>query len=201
MPFLGKFSFAGPPVQDYVMLGGKQTPGVCNIVKAGTPRTWDIRQGFAFSGAFVVYGGAGLAKFDLIITLWEDEHWSDWDDFASVLEEPAKPSAEQIARALAAGFFPATLKPSALAISHPILTVRPLNIQSVVVENVSQPVQSEFGDWDITISLIQFRAPSPVVLGKPDQTPPKAVNAPPTAKTKADELELKLLEEFARVAS
>jgi len=178
MPSL--FSFGGePPVQDYVIMGGKTSPGRCELVGAGTPRKWDIRAGYGLSGATVVYAGDGLAKFDLNVFLWEDSHWSDWDDFASVLEKAPKGQ-----------------RPKAVGISHPILVTRPLNITSVVVEDVLQPVQDESGEWMIAVKLLEYRAPL-AVLGTPNQAIPPLQKAPlPVAQDEADRQIQALLKQF-----
>lgn len=171
-----------PPIQDYVILGGKRSPGAVSIVKAGSPRKWDIRQGYAFSGASVYYIGDQPSKFDLIFTLWEDDHWSDWDDFASVLERPPKGT-----------------RPKAVGIQHPILSVRPLSISSVVIEDVSQPILSEWGDWDIVVNCLEFRAPLPI-LGKVNQAIPALAKPLPTAQDAADVTIGKLLDAFNGLA-
>ncbi len=166
MPGIGPFSFGGsPPRQDFVELGGKKSPGVCAIMGAGTPRNWDIRQGYGFAGAFCVFTGTSLAKFDIVLNLWEDEHWDKWADFSTVLALPPKPTAAQLANILSIP----TSKPKALSIKHPILVTPPLNITSVVIEDVSQPMQDDDGLWTIVIKCLEFRAPQPINLKKPDQ--------------------------------
>lgn len=176
------FGGGRPPIQDFVRIGGKQSPGACSIVKAGTPRKWDVRQGWGLVGAAVYFVGDQPAKFDVIITLWEDSHWSDWSDFATVLAKPPKGT-----------------RPKAVGIQHPILTTPPLSITSVVIEDVSQPILSEFGDWDIVISCLEYRAPLPV-LGKTDQAIPAKAKALPTARDAGDVTISKLTDTFNTLA-
>lgn len=157
------------PVQDYFMLGNVKSPGRCTIVHPGSPRNWDVRQGYGFSGAFVVYTGDGLAKFDVLIDIWDDSQWADWDRFAKLCL--AKP--------------PVGTKPKALDIDHPLLALEPWKITSVVVEDVGGFEQDENGLWTCAISFLQYRAPKPA-LGKPLASIPNVVKAPPTAEDAGD---------------
>lgn len=172
------------PQQDYILLGGVKSPGRATILGAGSPRTWDVRQGYGYSGAVVVFTGDGLAKFDVRIDLWEKSHFSEWARFAKVALEKA----------------PMGLKPKAMDIAHPVLNMAPLKITSVVVEDVSQFEQDEEGMWSCTIKLLQYRAPKPA-LGKPLASIPNAPNVAPTA-VDAAELEIKrLTAQFSALAA
>lgn len=171
------------PRQDYIMLGGVQSPGCATITGAGCPRTWDVRQGYGYSGAIVVFTGDGLAKFDVHIDLWLPSHFAEWNRFAKIC----------LAKA------PLGTKPKAMDIAHPLLNMEPLKITSVVVEDVSQFEQDEFGLWTCTIKLLQYRAPKPA-LGKPLAAIPNAVTKAPTAQDAA-ELEIqRLTAQFSALA-
>ena len=197
------FNFSGPPYQDYVLIGGKRTPGGCSIVKAGTPRTWQIATGYGLSGATLRYTGAGLSKFDVIVTLWEDDHWADWADFATVLKRPPSSVLAALSKSIFTdAFLGVALQnatPSALAIKHPILTTPPLSITAVVIEDVSQPTPSEWGDWDIVISCIEWRAPM-ASLGTVDGTIPKVEKKVLPARDQAEVVIDQLAGQFLSVA-
>lgn len=160
---------ASRPTQDYIVLGNAISPGRATIVPPGSPRNWDVRQGYGFSGAFVVYTGDGLAKFDVLIDIWDDADWPKWDAFAKLTL--ARP--------------PLGTKPKALDISHPLLALEPWKITSVVVTDVSGFEQSDEGMWTCSISFLQYRAPKPA-LGKPLGSIPNVVKKPPTAEDEAD---------------
>ena len=159
---------AGFPMQDFILLGGKKSPGKADVFGASTPRKWDERTGYGLSGAFIVYTGDGLAHFPVVISLWEESHFDEWDSFATVLEKA-----------------PIGTRAKALGISHPLLTVRPLKIASVVVEDVTQFVQDDYGLWTCEIRLGEFRRPLPA-LGKPSAAIPAAALAVPTARDAAE---------------
>lgn len=176
MSVLDSFSFAGPPRQDWILLGGQKSPGRANVINASDPRKWDERQGYGYSGAFLVYMGDKLSDVDVIITLWDEpsplpgatilspNQWQDWATFAKVLVKA-----------------PVGQRPKALGISHPLLSTPPLSISAVVVVDVTQFIQGEgedSGSWSCMIRLKAFRAPIPV-LGRPNQAiPPKGLAVP-----------------------
>ncbi|MDQ2782605.1 MAG: hypothetical protein M3Y26_08760 [Actinomycetota bacterium] len=151
------------PEQDYIILAAVKSPGRAYIKSAGSPRDWDIRKGYGFSGASVVFTGNGLAKFEVDIELWLPSHWLDWKAFAKLLAKPG-------------GLTPIV----GLGISHPLLTTPPLSITSVVVEDVSQFVQNEEGSHVCTIKFIEYKRPLPA-LSKPIAEIPAASKALPTA--------------------
>lgn len=148
----------GPPTQDWIELAGHRSPGLAVVRAAGTPRTWDIRQAYGFTGAVVTFTGAGLAKFEVDIYAWLPAHFSAWKTFAkATLAAPAP-----------------VRNPASLAIRHPVLTDPPLAIEQVVVEDVSQWEQNEDGGlWVRTIKFIQYKRPLPVLV-TPLQGPPGA---------------------------
>ena len=49
------------PYQDYIVLAGQRSPGLAVVRGSDSPRKWDVRNGYGFSGATIVYTGLGLA--------------------------------------------------------------------------------------------------------------------------------------------
>ncbi len=139
-----------PPIQDFVILGGEKSPGRATVTGAGSPRKWDKQSGFGFSGASLIFLGEDLSDFDLLIDLWEPEHWVAWNSFARVLEKP-----------------PIGVRAKALEIVHPLINRSPIKITQVVIRDVTQFEQSDTGLWTARIPLTAFRAPKPA-LGKPN---------------------------------
>lgn len=162
------------PRQKHIQLGPFTSPGVAIVRGAGSPRNWDIRQGWGFSGAVVVFTGKGLSKFEVDILLWEPEHFLQWKLFAQILKPPIR------------GIGPTGAGVSALGITHPVLNGAPLNINEVVVEDVSQPVQSDTGLWTYTIKFIEYRKPIPAIARPIAAIPaaPAAAVAPPDENEK-----------------
>jgi hypothetical protein len=149
----------GPPVQDFVILNGIRSPGVCQIVNAGSPRKWDRQGGYGYSGASLVFTGTDLSDFDILIDLFEKKHWSDWNIFARLLDKE-----------------PLGVKPRTLDISHPLLYRAPLRITQCVVRDVTQFTQgtgSAAGRWTVRIPMTSWRKPQ-AALGKPVGSIPRA---------------------------
>ncbi len=149
------------PKQDFVLLGGKKTPGFAVPTGAGTILTWDKQKGWGYTGASLLYTGQDLSDFDVQVVLWDDrKHWKEWDEFARVLEKPALGKV-----------------PPALDIRHPLINRVPWRIEKVVLRGVGQPEQLENGMWTIRIGLTDWRARKPVLtkvegVPKPGTKPP-----------------------------
>jgi hypothetical protein len=147
--------------QDYITLAGFRSPGVARFVKRGhRPRDFDVRKGYGFAGAFVVYTGDNLAKFSVQLECWNppDLH-VEWLFFSSILDKAPQ------------GLTPALTSAFALGIGHPLINEAPLRINSVVIEDFSAWDVDEYGLWTMTIDFLEFKAPLPA-LGKPDKTIP-----------------------------
>jgi hypothetical protein len=154
----------GPPHQDYIILAGAPSPTA--VVKgAGSPRRWDIRDGYGLTGSTVVFTGQGLAAFDVDIYAWEPEHFVLWQAFARLtLVNP-----------------PIGARPTSMSIAHPMLNDPPLSIKQVVVTNVTQWEQDPEGGglFCRTISFLEYRKPRPALV-KPFEGPPGSpVNVKP----------------------
>lgn len=147
---------SGKPYQDFVVLGGLTSPGKAVVRGGGSPRTWDIQQGYGLSGATIVFTGAGLAKFEIDIYAWEDAHFLAWPLFAR--PTLALPPPVRIA--------------TSLSIQHPELNDFPVSITQCVVEDVTKwEKDPDDSMWMRTIKCIAFRAPKPI-LQKAYQGPP-----------------------------
>jgi hypothetical protein len=154
------------PRRRYIILSAAgvslASPGVAKIKGAGSPREWDIRKGYGFSGASLVFTGTGLAKFDVDIFIWEDAHWVAWELFSALLTNPPPPPG---------------VMPTSLGIDHPLLNKKPWLITKVVVEDISSWEVSDTGLWSLTISMLQYRKPKPAIL-PPLEGPPGTSVAP-----------------------
>lgn len=160
---------------DVIVLAGQPSPGLAIVSGAGSPRNWDERRGYGLSGAFLVFTGDGLAKFQVRLLLWEPQHFAQWEVFSRLLARPQRGT-----------------RPKALDYYHPYHSEEPLNIKSVVVEDVLQQEQIEPGLWAQDIKFIQYRAPKPF-LAKPEGS--TAQLNEPRAEDEADRVILNLVEQ------
>jgi hypothetical protein len=130
---------------DSIVLAGRQSPGIADVQGAGSPRRWDIRKGYALSGARAVFRGMDIARFRVRLRLYTKADWSAWHDWKAIVQRP-----------------PSGTRPQALDIWHPVL--EDCGIASAVVEDVSQLEGAESGEWTVTISFIEHRPPLPMII-------------------------------------
>lgn len=123
---------------DKLTLGGRESPGLCEVVGAASGRKWDELAGYAMSGAILVYRGIKLSHFNIRLKLLTEKDWDDWEKFRPVL---MRPPIGKIARTL--------------DIVHPQLDE--VDIHHCVIEEVKQPVQEDDGVWIIEIACIESR--------------------------------------------
>ena len=162
-------TLAEPPAQDFIILGGLKSPGIATIRAAGSPRKFDIREGYGVSGGQVNFTGNGIPQFEVDIYIWTAAHWLDWRAFALILAKPGP------------GFQPRF----GVGISHPQLSVPPLDIHQVHILDVSQFVQDDEGGWECTIKFVEWRKPMEA-LGTTVAAIPAIAKPPPTAQDAAD---------------
>ena len=149
-------SSAGMPHADTFLLNRIPCPGVAFLKSCTAKYGWDIRKGYALSGATVVQTGAELSAPVFDVRLWTADHWQLWKIFASTLLKKG-------------AIVPAGQTESlALVISHPVLNAPPHLLSEVVVDSVSAAVQDDDGVWHIEVTFLEFRAPKPVLAARPD---------------------------------
>ena len=133
---------------DYILLAGKKSPGIAEIDRASSLRTWDERRGYGLSGATTIFRGVRLAHFIVRLRLYTAVDFASWAEFAVLVQRP--PTGE---------------RPRQLEIWHPIL--EDLGITAVGVEELGQPVQTRDGEWTIEIKFIEYRKLQPA-LSRPE---------------------------------
>jgi hypothetical protein len=138
---------------DYVLVAGKRSPGLAEVVGAGSPRDWDIRKGYGISGAFSVFTGLSLSKFSVKIRLYTEQDWLDWYAWKPIVDKLPT-------RRGGSGKHSGNLD-----IQHPLL--ESCGIRAAGVEDVSQPEQTGDGEWTVVIKFIEFRHPK-IGLARPE---------------------------------
>jgi len=133
---------------DHIILAGRKSPGLAEVTGGASPRKWDERGGYGLSGSTLVFKGIGLAKFTVKLKLYTEDDWAAWHTWKPLVDKP-----------------PLGSKAKAMDITHPL--TEQLGVAAVVVEEVSQPEQTDSGEWTITIKFIEYRKPK-VALAKPD---------------------------------
>lgn len=132
---------------DYIILADQRSPGLAEVVGAGSPRQWDERQGYGTTGARSIFKYKKLVRFSVKIKLYTAGDFALWDEWKeSVLKIPKRGKGQ-------------------LDIWHPLL--EELDIKSVGVEDVSQAEQTDDGEWTYTIKFLEHRDPK-LTLVKPE---------------------------------
>jgi hypothetical protein len=147
---------------DAAVLSGLVTPGFAIIERGGTPRNWDERMGYGWSGSFPVFTGQKLGFFDLTFRMFTKTDWELYRAIRPLLVRP-----------------PYGKRPQALDIVHPILL--DLEIRSIVITDVKQLRQTDPGVWEKTIECLQFRKPK-IALAKPEASAQKPESQDPYDK-------------------
>ncbi len=167
-------------------IGGVYSPGLCEVRRASITYNWDERKGFGISGAWLVFGGKSLSKFDTLFTIITEEDRLAFDGWAKTRVAPNLYVQPQTNGA----FLPALPRPKALGVSHPLLSELGITqIVPIAIHQWEEGKGSAIGKWTKLIEWYEFRAPKPAI-GKPDGPVPDTKNAGPVALT-AQELELR----------
>lgn len=125
---------------DYIILAGRESPGLAEVRNAGSPRKWDERAGYGWSGSYPVFIRRELTKFKVLIKLNTRADWAGWYAWSGLVAKP-----------------PFGKFPKALDIWHPFLEDQ--QVASAEVIDVSQPEPDGTGAFVITIDFMEFRRP------------------------------------------
>jgi hypothetical protein len=133
---------------DSILLKGLESPGIARIRNAESKRKVDVRSAYGISATVAVW--KEVAEPEVVIELRTAVDWEAWAEWSTqtVLRE-MRPNTRYTAKQVASDF--------SLDIWHPWLEM--LDIKSVIVTSVSQPVEIEPTVWAITIKFIEYRKP------------------------------------------
>ena len=152
--------------QNYIVLAGVPSPGVCIVQGLTNPRKLQINDGYALSNATVVYLGDSLPKFSVTLQMTSALDLREWKRFAKLLATP-----------------PLGTRPNALKIEHPL--IEECGIKSVLVEDRTQLTPSPTGLWTVKIDFVKWQKPAPA-LGRPNGAIPDADKKAPTPQDAQD---------------
>lgn len=165
---------ANPGAWDYVTIGDKASPGLCEVGEFKRSHEWDIKKGKGTVGGDITFVGRPPAKGSIKFFLWDNgtlgsghNHFAEWDAFFPLLKyDPTKKSVQ------------------AVAIWHPSLDA--IDVGQVVTETVGNPVNEGglgMGLYSITVEFLEWFPPPPVsAVSTPtraDTSGPDAPGDPP----------------------
>jgi hypothetical protein len=151
---------------NYVVVAGLRSPGRAQLTGVSAPFQYDIQPSYGREGAITIFRGRGLAKPTLTLWLWLPEHFVGWTAFQKVLQPPTP------------------FKPLVVEMRHPLLTEA--GIKAVAVEELGQPQRQDNGIWVVTIKLLEYRPPKPVLVKPRGAIPSPDKGVPVAPKTEAD---------------
>lgn len=177
------------PAQDWITIGGDQSPGKATIVKAPRSQGWDVRKGYAMVGATIVPTGADVPEVEVLFEFFDmnganapagriltglrtEQQIAAWYAFAKKwLNKPV---------VTVAGSF----QYLALSIGHPVLNNPPINITKVVFKSAEALSNDGYGLWSTRATFLEFRPPK-LALPQPKQAVPPVNKPAPTASDAA----------------
>jgi len=145
--------------EDDVYISNKLVPGIVVITGLKAERSWDERQEYGTFGCRLRYKGQRLSHFSLIVGLYTQEHWDDWQEFEPIVRRPPPPDRSLFSTITSIPSLYRVMQSQSppLSIRHPLLDQYRIN--RVVIEGDVAPVQNEQGVWTAEIKLIQYRQP------------------------------------------
>lgn len=166
------------PEQDFIVLGGKKSPGKATITSGAFERKYDVREPYGAIGGSTVYHGEKIKGADVLFELWTKDQFAEWNAFSKdvLFKKPGL---------------------TAMSVDHPVLKL--IQLTEVQVESVSAFEQDDFGLWSCTVRLLEFKRPQQA-LAKPLAAIPNAPKITPTATDAADLEIQKLTAQFSSLA-
>lgn len=133
---------------DYALIDKIKTPGILRLRNADSPRAWDERNGYGWSGSFPVFMGVRLSHFEMGFEIYDEDDLAQWRLLEPKVQKP-----------------PFGKRPKSLTLQHPI--TQALEIGSIQVLNVKQWEFDDYGMITQPIEVISFRVPK-LALSKPE---------------------------------
>lgn len=164
-------SINGLPAVDSITVAGSMAPGKWTLLRAPRRFGWDIRAGYAFSGATVVPKGDELVVARFLVEIWTPQDYAAFQVFRS----------QYLKKALVA--VPGATLAQAFGIDHPEL--KSLGCTSVVPQEDNPLLNDGFGVYACEVEFLQYRPPVPA-LSKPNAAIPDVTTPTPTAQTQTE---------------
>lgn len=148
---------------DEIFISDRLVPGITVFKGISAPRDWEERKGFGMIGARLRYKGNKLTHFSIIVSLYTQDDWDEWNEFFPIIKRAPHPDASQMAAITSIPSLHRAMREMAppLSIRHPLLDEYEIN--QVVVEDVTAMTEDDKGVWTSEIKLIEYREPQRVL--------------------------------------
>src|SRR4051794_31094852 len=111
-----------PAAYDSFLLGGVRSSGLVDFYDGSSPRKIDVRRGYGLTGATTVFTGIDIKPFRAVLRFWEASQIDQYNtELVPLLAVP-----------------PFGKRPRALSFFYPLLSDPPLDVKSVLVNDVTQ---------------------------------------------------------------
>ena len=159
---------AAMPWADTITIGGAPAPGKWTLLRAPRQFEWDVRKGYAMSGATTVPIGTKILVARFLVEVWDPKDFLAFSAFRKVF--------------LAAPLVSVAGSPIGLAlgIDHPEL--KAMGATSFGVQEVNPLLNDGFGVGMAEVEFIEYKKPGPAP-SKADAAIPDTAAPVPTAKT------------------
>lgn len=150
--------FEDPQAWDVVIVGGKKSPGYCEVTGFQRGNEWDIKKGKGAVGATFTFVQKPPAKGKVKFYFWLQSQADEWVDYRKLLKyDPTKKSIQ------------------AIDIYYPSLAE--IDVNSVVTENIGATEHEGKGMYSITVEFIEY---FPVKAGSGVSSPTGSASGPKT---------------------
>lgn len=135
---------------DYIILQGKASPGLAELVGVSAPRNLQVQTGMGYNDALVRFAGFSPQKFSVKFHLYDEFDWAEWHNWKPLVQKRVDSAPGSAAAKVAA----------AMTIVHPFLNDPTIGITAVIVEDVLAPVRADdTGEWVVEVKFISYRKP------------------------------------------
>jgi len=144
---------------DCVTLAGVSSPGFAELDRFNAPLSYDERQGYGLSGAWLFFKGEQLSKGTLKIKVYPGgKGFENYPTIFDFIESPIWKAFHDVYRKPPTG-----TRPRAMLLIHPLTAE--LGIGPVVTLDESIWRQTGDGEWSKEISLCSYRKPKKRLTG------------------------------------
>lgn len=161
-----------PDLYEYIVLGGKRSPGIVTLSGHDRNDKWDVQAGQGNDGATTSRKGTDPAQFTASFYLSRDNSLSRddfefWPEFRALIDSTV-----------------AGASPKALAIYHPDLAAN--GISAVCRASVGGFTYDEMGGATVVVKFIEYRPPKKKGGGSPNGSKPNTKKDDPNAAALAE---------------
>lgn len=154
--------FDNPHAWDVVIIGGQESPGLCELDGFDRKHDWDRKKGKGAAGETITFTQKPAAEGKLTFTFWTRDHFTAWARFRPLFK-----------------YDPTKKAPSPFDIFHPTLADN--DIKSVVCGSLGGIKHVGGNKYQVVVELLEFNPPPPKsAVSTPDGSKSNSPKTPST---------------------